>query len=164
MKELVFDFRKGKVSHTRVRLRINSLNKKSSLIQIFVSFWLSAFKEVIADLGPWITSSWLPSRLWEGMKNCAKKSKSSSHQAHCSLSGKIDIKTDRTFKWNTNKNKLWTAAYCPTITKPHCFNRSKSTLVNSGKKLRQYCTDLTSVTNSSTISRGYPYLCSCVMT
>jgi hypothetical protein len=32
MKELVFDFRKGKVSHTRVRLPINSLNKKSSLI------------------------------------------------------------------------------------------------------------------------------------
>lgn len=90
MKELVFDFRKGQVWQTLVRLLISSFKRYSSVISIFSGCGTS--DPLAGGL------SGMPPYGSVGAKKCEKKSKSSSHYLHCSFSGNIDIRTESTFK------------------------------------------------------------------
>jgi len=91
--ELVFDFKKGHVWHTRVRLSINSFKRYSSLTSILSGYCCPP--GVAAGLIGTVPNMSVGAKKWE------KKSSSSSHCLHCSFSGKIDIKTESTLRWNT---------------------------------------------------------------
>ena len=96
MNELVFDFKNGHVWHTLVKLAINSFSRYSSEISILrADGVLLSVREVCwGRYGSPLKGS-LGAKKWE------KKSSSSSHCLHCSFSGKIEMSTDSTLRWNT---------------------------------------------------------------
>ena len=54
------------------------------------------------------------------VKKCEKKSSSSSHCLHYSLSGKMEMSTESTLRWNTKKKRCCVALCCPVIWKLQC--------------------------------------------
>lgn len=93
MNDDVFDLRKGQVWQTRVKLSMSSLSKYSSLISILRG-WGCAPGVAGGLIG-------IVPNMSVGAKKCEKKSRSSSHYLHCSFRGKIEMSTERPFKWNT---------------------------------------------------------------